>query len=117
MKHRITFSLLSLWCMVAITTLTMNAECLQGRYTGKLNLGMAQLRLNLNLPDGKDINECTIDSPDQGAFGIKATATYPTDDSISVDVPAIGMYFSGKVTADSIKVRCSSVAHHSQSPL
>ena len=63
----------------------LNAQNIQGAWSGVLEVSGAKLRLVVNLAsDGK----CTLDSPDQGAKDIPAVLEYVSADSLSVAVPA-----------------------------
>ena len=78
----------------------LNAQNIQGAWSGVLEISSAKLRLVVNLAsDGK----CTLDSPDQGAKDIPATLEYVSADSLSISVPALGMSYAGRLKAGKIE--------------
>lgn len=78
----------------------LNAQNIQGAWSGVLEVSGAKLRLVVNLAsDGK----CTLDSPDQGAKDIPAVLEYVSADSLSVAVPALGMNYAGRLKAGKIE--------------
>ena len=78
----------------------LNAQNIQGVWSGVLEVSGAKLRLVVNLTsDGK----CTLDSPDQGAKDIPAVLEYVSADSLSVAVPALGMNYAGRLKAGKIE--------------
>ena len=77
----------------------MTANAQEGSWKGELDLGGMKLPLVFNFSaDG-----CTMDSPAQGAKGIKAEKTFDADGTISVTVGAIGAAFNGKMEGEEIR--------------
>lgn len=70
------------------------------------------LRLVVNIADceGEDAI-VTMDSPDQGAYGIPMNIDYISSDSLNVGVPQLMMKYKGKLKGDSI------IGEFSQGPL
>lgn len=60
-----------------------------------------RLVFNISEPDRSPLS-VTMDSPDQGAFGITAEVKHLTNDSISFAIPQIGMSYTGKVRENKI---------------
>ncbi|MBJ6119362.1 alpha/beta fold hydrolase [Pontibacter sp. BT310] len=86
-----------------LTTITsyaqQPAQTITGSWNGSLAIGGAKLRLVFNLsanPDGS--LTATMDSPDQGAKGIPVTSARLVQDSLYLDIKAIGGSYVGKVT-------------------
>lgn len=78
---------------------------LNGSWEGKLiiNPEMA-LRLVININDseaGRPV--ITMDSPDQGAYGIPIKVEYISADSLNIAVAQLALQYSGKLSGDSIK--------------
>lgn len=95
---------------MALTSLAQTA--MMGVWTGKLDLGMAKLTLVLNVnTDDSGAIQCTLDSPDQSARGIKASVSHCSDDSISVAVPAIGASYNARRTGDVLKGTFTQMGH------
>ena len=81
-----------------LTLMSLTAMAQEGAWTGNLEIQGTKLPLVFNFtPDG-----CTIDSPTQGAKGIKANKTTTADGNICVAIPAINASFEGKMEANSI---------------
>lgn len=60
--------------ITACIVLSMQAQqALVGTWTGKLNVGPASLSLVLNITQEQGTINCTLDSPDQSAKGIKTS--------------------------------------------
>lgn len=70
----------------------LHAQVINGTWHGLLDTGMGKLNIVFNV----DPNNCTLDSPDQGARGIKATLNHASADSLSISVPMLGASYCGK---------------------
>ncbi len=83
----IIFFLSALSCMAQVS----------GSWTGSLNVGEdSSLRLGLNISP----TTATLDSPDQGAYGIPMVVNANIGDSVSVSVPQIRLTFTGRLMPD-----------------
>ena len=85
MKRILTFLL------VAFATIVAHAQ--EGAWSGELDLGGTKLPLVFHF----DAEGCTMDSPSQGAKGIKALKSYTPEGKIKVEIPMIGASFEGLV--------------------
>ena len=75
---------------------------IDGDWLGTLDLGTAKLRLVFHITNTEDGLIATMDSPDQGAKGIPATAVTRNGASLKVEfkqIPGIGV-FDGKIAKD-----------------
>lgn len=63
-----------------------------GTWSGKIDVHGTPLELVFNLSEGE---EATLDVPDQGARGIKASVTRTATGGIKISVPTIGASFEG----------------------
>ncbi|GAB3193858.1 pimeloyl-ACP methyl ester carboxylesterase [Pontibacter aydingkolensis] len=71
-----------------------------GTWNGSLNIGGAKLRLVFHISTTPEGNlTATMDSPDQGAKGIPVTSVRLAQDSLFLDIKAIGGSYTGKVTS------------------
>jgi len=70
-----------------------------GAWGGMLDAGGTPLRVVVNLMPTADGYAASVDSPDQGAYGIPAQA-HVVGDSLFVEVPAVGGTMRGRVAAD-----------------
>ena len=78
-KHLFTIAL----ACIGIAT---QAQNINGTWSGELNAGLQKIKVVLNLSDD---GKCTLDSPDQGAFGIPATTNFVSADSVNVSVASL----------------------------
>lgn len=79
----------------------LSAQTIDGAWTGNLNMGSGlSLKLVFHIDTAK--SSVSMDSPDQGAYGIQLTADHLSADSICVSSPAMKLRYSGRVAADSI---------------
>lgn len=91
MKRNILLAIL----LVVAMALTQ-AQTLNGDWTGKLELGGGR-NLKLVLHVAESPAAVTLDSPDQGAYGLACEITYLKGDSISIRIPNLQMTYSGSV--------------------
>lgn len=91
MKH-----LLAILSLLTAMTLGANAQqAYLGTWHGKLTAGEMSITIGLNLTEGPDGTlACTMDSPDQGAKGIKAEASM-NGLSLEVKIPILGAGYKG----------------------
>ncbi len=82
--------------LLLLATASANAQ--EGTWKGELNVQGIKLPLVFNF----EANGCTMDSPAQGAKGIKAEKTMVGEKTIRVKVAAIGAVFEGENKGDSI---------------
>ena len=75
------------------------ADNVRGAWSGSLNLGVASLRIVMNIGEGK----ATLDSPDQGAYGIEATLKYCSADSVAIEIPAIQASYTARLTEGQLR--------------
>ena len=74
---------------------------LAGNYAGTLQAGEAQLHLLLHLTkNGSGILHGTLDSLDQGVYGIEATKVAQSGSTLELNVASVGAHFEGKISAD-----------------
>lgn len=80
------------------------ANNLDGSWEGKLMINPEMgLRLVINITGSEsDGAVVTMDSPDQGAYGIPMQIDYISSDSLNVSVPQLMLKYKGKLTGDSI---------------
>lgn len=92
MRTRILF----LTVLLLLTSMSMDAQ--EGTWKGKLSVQGIQLPIVFHFEAGG----CTMDSPSQGAKGIKAEKTVTDGNGIKVTVGAIGAVYEAKHYGDSI---------------
>ena len=96
-------SLISILILGSFNSLA-NIVNLDGSWEGKLMINPEMgLRLVINIIGSEGENAViTIDSPDQGAYGIPMQIEYISSDSLNVGVPQLMMKYKGKLSGDSI---------------
>lgn len=70
------------------------AQEITGAWLGKLNVGV-ELRVVFNISASNDSLISTLDSPDQGAFGIPSSSTTYINGELNIAVPAIDGGYKG----------------------
>lgn len=74
-----------------------------GLWYGKLAIQGQELRLNLHLAKDKNTWKGTLDSPDQGAFGIPASKVEILGDRLTFEVKNIGVSYTGIIKGEEIQ--------------
>lgn len=77
-------------------------QAVAGVWEGKLNTGAVSLRIVLHINGEAGAYTATMDSPDQGAKGIPVSRVLQMDDSLLLEVAAIGGKLSGKLVNDTV---------------
>ncbi len=70
------------------------SQNISGKWMGKLNVGV-ELRIVFNISQQGDSLVTTLDSPDQGAYGIPTAKTTLTNNLLDITIPAINGGFKG----------------------
>lgn len=94
----------TLFVSLVFTIESQGTGRLNGSWQGKLALNPElSLRLVINISDAdKEKVNVTMDSPDQGAYGIPMQIDELTGDSIILKVPQLKLTYRGRLEADSI---------------
>lgn len=76
-----------------------------GSWGGILKISSAQLKVIFNVSKNTSGNlTATLDSPDQGAYGISVNEVVVKDDSIKFIIRLVNGYYEGKYISDSLKI-------------
>lgn len=75
------------------------AQNISGTWQGDLVAGLQKLKLKLHLTDD---GQCTLDSPNQGAYGIRGTIDFISADSLSIHVGG-GITYSARLADGELK--------------
>lgn len=76
-----------------------SASAQTGTWHGRLQVGMSELTLVLHIgTDSLGNATCSLDSPDQGAYGIPAQVLLIEKDTLSVAIPSLGAAFHGRIS-------------------
>lgn len=71
-----------------------------GNWAGTLNAGGAEFALILHITETDGALAATMDSPDQGAYGIAASSAVFANDTLTVEIAAIGGSFEGQLSGE-----------------
>lgn len=85
---------------LACIGITTQAQNINGAWSGELNAGFQKIKVVLNLSDE---GKCTLDSPDQGAFGIPAITNFVSADSVNVSVASLNASYAAKLQNGELK--------------
>jgi uncharacterized protein len=81
----------------------VNKQAVAGSWLGKINTGAIELRIIFNLSvEGKDSLVATLDSPDQGAKGIKLGPVTYDGESIKISAGAMLAEYNGTLKNDTL---------------
>lgn len=87
-----------------LMALSVQAQSVDGSWTGKLSVGGTQLTIVLNITKGADGKfACTLDSPDQGAKGIPADITVTDGTKVKVSIANLMATYEGEVKDGEMK--------------
>ena len=92
-----------LFCAALVTLMSMItvAQDLSGAWKGNIVVQSYSIPIVLNLQQNDEGITATLDSPDQQAFGIKATAKVKGE-KLEVAVPEIGASYSAKIDGNTL---------------
>ena len=95
--------------LIAVVIISaVDVYALTGSWRGTLNLGQMKVPLVFNFSEtATGETQCTMDSPSQGAKGIATEVVLCTADSLSLTCNAIGVSYTGRISAGSINGRFS----------
>ena len=85
---------------MAFVAVSASAQNINGTWSGELNAGLQKIKVVLNLNDD---GKCTLDSPDQGAFGIPATTNFISADSVNVIVASLHASYGARLQDGELK--------------
>jgi hypothetical protein len=78
------------------------SQDITGGWAGSLNIQGTSLRLVFNISKNDTVLVSTMDSPDQGAYGLPTTRTTYSDNKIEIVATGLGIYYRGVLDNDSI---------------
>ncbi|PZX59628.1 hypothetical protein LV84_00836 [Algoriphagus ratkowskyi] len=94
-----TFSLLFISFLLSIFSF---AQDITGQWNGALKVQSIQLRLVFNVTKTENGYRATMDSPDQGAFGIPVTATSFENNKLKIVITNANILYEGTLGDDNI---------------
>lgn len=90
--------------MLLTAQVTLLAAVPDGSYQGRLEVAGVGLTIRLNFSNaGTEKPECTLDSPDQGAYGIPAEVVSCDGDRINLRLPALRASYDATLRGDTLK--------------
>ena len=86
---------ISLLVLALTTSLSIYAQDISGSWYGTLKVQGTQLRVVFNLTQKDTVYSATMDSPDQGAFGIPMTSATFEDNLLKLEIPSATIQYKG----------------------
>jgi uncharacterized protein len=96
--------------IIVITALILSAACfaqsqdVAGDWQGVLNAGTAQLHIVLHITNSDGTLKATMDSVDQGAFGLPVSSISLKNSKLQFEVDKVGGSYEGKLSPDATKI-------------
>ena len=78
----------------------VSAQSLRGDWSGKLTLPMGKLRTVIHLTEEAGRWSATLDSPDQGAYGLRADEVQVSGDSLRLELRSLRLTYTAVRTQD-----------------
>jgi len=78
------------------------AQNIIGSWSGVLSVSNTKLQVVFNITQQDSSYTSTMDSPDQGAFGLPTTRTTFADNKLEIVATGLGIYYQGILAGDSI---------------
>ena len=95
------FSLFAVFCMFNLAFATEQSD-ITGQWNGILSVQGTNMRLVFHIEKTEEGYVSSMDSPDQGAFGISVATTSFDDSTLILEIPSIGLFFEGELDETSI---------------
>ena len=89
---------ISLFLLLALGALSASAQALTGDWSGRLDAGQARLSLTFHFTLHEGRYTGSMDSPDQGAYGIEADSVVTDGHRLSVCLSKAGIRYDYSVT-------------------
>ncbi len=87
--------------LVALTSLSIYAQDISGKWSGILKVQGIQLRIVFNITKTENGYSSTMDSPDQGAKGIPVTSIIFKDSLLKIELSNFGITYEGTLNKES----------------
>ena len=92
----------SLFLLTILFASILSAQNIAGTWSGVLSVPNAKLHIAFNIATQNSTYISTMDSPDQGAFGLTTTRTTFADNKLEIVATQLGLFYRGTLTGDSI---------------
>ena len=80
--------------------LIVSAQSLRGDLSGKLSIPMGKLRIVIHLTEEAGRWSATLDSPDQGAYGLRTDEVHVSGDSLRMELRSLRLTYTAVRTQD-----------------
>ncbi|MCU0384654.1 MAG: alpha/beta fold hydrolase [Flavihumibacter sp.] len=88
--------------LLLVMGIAVQAQDIQGKWSGTLNVGAGKLRVVFNINKSATGFASTMDSPDQGVKGIPVTSTIFENSILKISITNAGIEYSGELKGDEI---------------
>lgn len=95
---RINYLLFTLYFILIIPFL--HAQDITGDWYGVLSEGIQTVQVNLHIQQNENLLTSTLDSPDQGAFGLPVDKTIFENSTLTLQMPALDLSYEGTVSME-----------------
>jgi len=99
MKRIVIFILL---VMIMCSIIANEENDIVGQWSGVLNVQGMNMRLVFHIDKSDESYTATMDSPDQGAFGIPVATTTYENSTLTLEIPSIGLFYEADLLEDTI---------------
>ena len=86
--------------LLLLLPFVVSAQSLRGDWSGKLSLPMGKLRMVIHLTEEAGCWSATLDSPDQGAYGLRADEVHVSGDSLRMELRSLRLTYTAVRTQD-----------------
>ena len=86
--------------LLLLLPFVVGAQSLRGDWSGKLSLPMGKLRMVIHLTEEAGRWSATLDSPDQGAYGLRADEVQVSGDSLRLELRSLHLNYTAVRTQD-----------------
>ena len=87
---------------LALLTLSLSAQEITGSWSGTLDVMGNKLKLVFNIEQTDSGYKATMDSPDQGAYGVPCDAVSYADNQLTIEIKAIQGKYEGQLKEDKL---------------
>ncbi|MFC2129707.1 hypothetical protein ACFLQX_02880 [Bacteroidota bacterium] len=85
-----------------VATVSLFSQDISGKWNGLLVVPGAELRVDFNVSKTDDGYTSTLDSPDQGAYGIPTTSTVFKDKELTITIDDLMIEYTGKLNEEGV---------------
>ncbi len=88
--------------VLLLLSFSLFSQQISGTWSGSLDIQGTSLRVVFNITKSDTAYTATMDSPDQGAFGLPTTKTSFEDNRLEIVATGLGLFYRGTLEGDSI---------------